>query len=392
MADTVDALTHERAFSGSDIYVPALGTALVATGDGGVVIDVASLQARQLNATGAVVWQVLGDDLTVDHLAAELAEAFGAPVEAIWGDLFSMLEVLSFDGFLDEISRTPQPPLVVGEAPGDEPVRLVTPPCGCLTSVEDLDWVEMVALRVGNEIFTVRTNDFGAHQVIAAALGAHTVDDPLAEGYYSVELSADPTEAAPLRLWEGNTILCQTSSTAVLWERLHVAVSRHLRPTPGSVRLSMITAVGPKGAALVPAYGAWKLYEQRDALAAGGVLLADGPTDLDGATGEVIVRAGIEVDEASADVFATLLPGRVRAAAAAPGRVPVVAIPCVPSDGDPLARLLAVADTVLPHVIDAPRLGADAVLAALEGLAGGPEVAPPADADDFGAWLVAVLG
>jgi hypothetical protein len=389
MADTIDDTTAARVDSGSEIYVPARSAAARHADDGAVIIDVTSRRVQRLNATASLVWKILGDDLTVGELADELADAFSVPREIVLADITPMLRSLHGAGFLDEVSTAPQPSAdpVVDEGP----VRLVSPPCGCLRSVEDLDWVAMTALQVDTTIFTVRSNDLAAHQVLVAALAAYVVEDPVAAGYYSIELSAEPTDEAPLRLWEGNSVLCQTTSTAALWERLHAEVSRHTDPEAGTVRLTLVAAVGPKGVALVPPHLVRTVHEHRVELAAAGVLLADGPADLDLTTGEVQVRAGLPVDEAAVDTFVSLLPGRGRVPGAPAGRHPVVAVSSAPGDGDALARLMAVGTTVLPHTVGAERTDPEILLGAIELLAAGPEVEPPADAADVATWLIDVL-
>jgi hypothetical protein len=343
----------------------------------------------RLNATGSLVWQVLGEDFTVDEMAAEFASAFGTSPEAMLGDLTPMLGSLVSAGLVEEVSQAPRSePSPVEE----QPVYLTIPPCGCLHTVDDMEWVATTPLRVGREIFGLRTNDMGAHQLLASAFEQYVIDDPQAVGYYSVELDAEPSDESPLRLWEGNTVLCRTQSTSVLWDRLLVAVSSHLSPEPGALRLSMITAVGPRGAALIPSIGLTSLYDQRSDLAAAGILLADGPTDLDLVTGEVIVRLGVDVDEDAAAAFSRLLPGRPRIAAAEPGRAPVIAVPTPPSvEGDVLGRLHAVATAVLPTAQNAGGLGGEVVLGGLERLAASPAIEAPLDWDDWVPLLVDTL-
>ncbi len=266
----------------------------------------------------------------------------------------------------------------------DQLAYLTIPPCGCLHTVDDMEWVATTPLRVGREIFGLRTNDMGAHQLLASAFEQYVIDDPEAVGYYSVELNAEPSDEAPLRLWEGNTIICRTTSTSVLWDRLLVALSRHLAPEPGALRLSMITAVGPRGAALLPSIGLTWLYDQRSDLAAAGILFAEGPTDLDLVTGEVIVRGGVEVDEDAAEAFSSLLPGLPCVAAAEPGRAPVVAVSTQPNvAGDLLGRLHSVATAVLPTAQNAASIGGEAVLEGLERLAASPTIESPLDWDDW---------
>ena len=377
---------------GRHIYVPAPMTASFVAVDGAIVVGLTPLVVRRLNQTGSLVWQVLGEDLTVDQLARELADAFGSTEGEMRSSVTPLLTSLASEGLLVEVSEQPLSPPLPPAVEVDGPVRLTIPPCGCVVTVDDFDWAAMAPLQVGNEIFGLRTNDLGAHQLLVEAFDGHVVDDPLAQGYYSVQVFAEPTDQTPLRLWQGNTSACATRSTAVLWERAHAAVSQHLRPEPGLLRLLMVAVIGPRGASLVPSYAAERLYEERDRLAEAGIFVADGPVEIDPETGELHVRAGVDVDADAARAFASLLPGRGLVAGAEPGVAKVVALPASSSEpGDHLARLHAVASLVIRDVADANALGADALLGAFEALASYPHAEPPDDLVDCIPWLIDVL-
>lgn len=343
---------------------------------------------QRLNATASLVWQILGDDLTVGELADELADAFSVPREIVLADITPMLRSLHGAGFLDEVSTAPQPP---AEPAAVDEVRLVSPPCGCLRSVEDLDWVAMTALQVDTTIFTVRSNDLAAHQLLVAARGLRRRGP--GGGRLLLRRAVGRAHRRVVPALEGNSVLCQTTSTVGASGAAPRRGQPAHRPRGGHRPPHVGRRGRPEGGvALVPPHLARTVHEHRDELAAAGLLLADGPTDLDVATGEVHVRAGLPVDEAAVDTFVSLLPPRAWPGSGCSRRPPPGRrCPQRAGDGDALARLMAVGTTVLPHTVGAERLDPEILLGAIEMLAAGPEAEPPADAADVATWLIDVL-
>jgi hypothetical protein len=75
-----------------------------------LIVDASTGRIHVLNSTAALVWECFDGDVTLDELAADLAEAFHTPLEAVRADTVEMTRELGRLGLLAGVS----PPLLEG--------------------------------------------------------------------------------------------------------------------------------------------------------------------------------------------------------------------------------------------------------------------------------------
>jgi hypothetical protein len=109
------------------VTAPAAKPTVVSVEVGGerVLLDTETGKLHLLDRVASVVWPFLDGTATVDELAADVADAFGEPVERVRADLGALVGRLAEEGLL---AGTGEP------APDDEPPpgprMLVDPPSG----------------------------------------------------------------------------------------------------------------------------------------------------------------------------------------------------------------------------------------------------------------------
>ena len=79
----------------SVVAVPVADELVLFDEDSGVLVA--------LDAKAAVLWQCLDGDVTIADLAAEVADAFEAPVATVESDLLALVRMLESHGLLDGV-------------------------------------------------------------------------------------------------------------------------------------------------------------------------------------------------------------------------------------------------------------------------------------------------
>ncbi len=95
-----------------------------------LLVDRLSGRMHVLNSTGALVWEYLDGEVTLDELAADLADAFAAPIETVRADIVEMTRELGYLG------------LVAGVSP---PAQSPTPMLGLLEVGDQMDSIPVMA-------------------------------------------------------------------------------------------------------------------------------------------------------------------------------------------------------------------------------------------------------
>lgn len=72
-----------------------------------ILVDEASGASHSLDQIGGIVWSVLDGASPLDEIAADLAEAFGAPPEVVAGDVLQLARALGRAGLLEGIAEEP---------------------------------------------------------------------------------------------------------------------------------------------------------------------------------------------------------------------------------------------------------------------------------------------
>src|SRR4051812_36964283 len=65
-----------------------------------VLVDAVHMQAHRLDRVGTIVWDCFDGVSSIDELSADLADAFGAPVEAVTEDVLELVRNLGQAGLL----------------------------------------------------------------------------------------------------------------------------------------------------------------------------------------------------------------------------------------------------------------------------------------------------
>lgn len=73
-------------------------------GDGFILYNHDSSLVHHLNATAALVWQVLDGEATVERLASEIADEYGLPMENVAMQITSLIAELDAMGLVEDAS------------------------------------------------------------------------------------------------------------------------------------------------------------------------------------------------------------------------------------------------------------------------------------------------
>src|SRR5437899_9593790 len=65
-----------------------------------VLVDPMHFRAHRLDRVGTIVWGCFDGVSTIDELCADLADAFGAPLEAVTADVLDLVRSLGAAGLL----------------------------------------------------------------------------------------------------------------------------------------------------------------------------------------------------------------------------------------------------------------------------------------------------
>ena len=97
--------------------------------DGEVVVyDERDHRIHQLDRIGSIIWPWLDGTATIEELAADLADAFDAPLEEVRADLAALVEELQDKQLLADEDEPPSSPPERARARNGDPTYLTDPP------------------------------------------------------------------------------------------------------------------------------------------------------------------------------------------------------------------------------------------------------------------------
>jgi peroxiredoxin len=181
-------------------FVPRPRDSVVATEFDGelLLVDRETGFLNLLDPVGSIVWNCLDGGGTLAELAEELSDAFGAPLEAVRGDVLEMVRTVGRVGLLAGVARPrpAEPALPAGVEVGEElvpfkaldlegaaidiadlrsrPVLLInwSPSCGyCARIAPDLAEVQPALAERGVALVLVSSGDAGANRELLEANG-----------------------------------------------------------------------------------------------------------------------------------------------------------------------------------------------------------------------------
>lgn len=188
--------------------------------------------------------------------------------------------------------------------------------------MDHLVWVDSCAVDLGRVRSGIRTNGEASAAALARAFRAHVVDDPAAPRNFSVQFSAEPTDAH-LLFW-GGCVAARSFDPDRITRALVDNLAAHQPPAPGLVWVASLALVKDGRAVLVPARFHDDLRIVDRQLRAAGFVPVDSPRVLvDLEAGELVVPEVLEVDAAAlADAVAGVPRRRVEPTVAY-GRYPI---------------------------------------------------------------------
>lgn len=318
----------------------------VAVGGQLVVVDRPHQQPHLLDPVAALVFEALDGDGTVEELAQDLAGIVKGDPAAIEADVLALahelvvrrLAVDASTGSREE-SATLTPlshPLLPGWYDVMLPRVEETPTTRylhfrrdvCVEPIEDLDWLETIALGIGPFHVGLRTNAAEVDALLKRLFGTHLVDDPEVPANFSL-YAGEPGEGSLRygmhRLYEGLRRVCSSLGLPFLVSVLDQRLSSYL-PDDSSVRLpGFMAVVGERGAALVPRF-ATDPDRLRARLRGTGLSFVPGSVQIDPSEMSLVVRV-LSGDPEPLMAAEALSPGRAGdPEPTSPGRYPIVAI------------------------------------------------------------------
>jgi hypothetical protein len=299
-----------------------------------------------LDPVATLVWRSCDGGASVDEIAADLAEGFGAAPATVRRDVIdAVAELARLDLLLPEADD--------GTLRDDRVVLLADPPGSCASCAER-PWTFRSAYRVGERIAVVGTNSARADAILRVALGAHVVPVPPAARteppFYALDVHDLQPDGGPQRLHllqRAERVIARSRRADRVVRALvahlasYGALPSGLAPVDGLV-------VGRDGRAMILAPPADPV-RLGHALARHGVRVAAAPVALvaPDVTEVVVGPAGLLVDDAPIGALAE--PGSEREPEPLPwGRYELVAIG-VPASASPSSALLALGPEVGDH-------------------------------------------
>ncbi len=207
-----------------------------------VVYSSESKALHVINPTGTVIWQSLDGHVSVDTLAAEMSDVFGAPYDVVHADVLRAVRSFSEMGLLEGMplshASVTGPP---SASPRPEPEHGFAPIAsfGCDSrTIERLAWAPTRAYRIGPHLMGIRANTGDIDELLRAALADHVVEDvkpPYANYSIRIERPAERTVSQQLHLlYEGGCLIARSRHALdVIGALLHHLGARAPQPVPG---------------------------------------------------------------------------------------------------------------------------------------------------------------
>jgi hypothetical protein len=120
----------------SEAFVPALvaAAAMAVVDSEAVILDEEAGSTHLLNATGSLVVQCFDGESTLAEIAADVAEAFRAPLELVSEDILTLCRELGDAGMLQGVSSLSRQRERITSGPSSTTSRHVTPMAGRSTT------------------------------------------------------------------------------------------------------------------------------------------------------------------------------------------------------------------------------------------------------------------
>jgi len=71
-------------------------------GDAGVLVHLETNRIFEVNATGLRIWELAGEDRTLEEIEATLLQEFDVPAERMREELSALVSALSSEGLIDD--------------------------------------------------------------------------------------------------------------------------------------------------------------------------------------------------------------------------------------------------------------------------------------------------
>jgi hypothetical protein len=286
---------------------------------------------------GALIWACLDGESTLAEIAADLADAFNAPLETVLADVTAAVSDFVIGGMVDDGHlHTPRP--------SDTSVAAARP-------LPDSDFPlgddGTLAVQVGGEVVGVRCNDLDLLTLLRGALAPLLVDGEDAGPRLSLFVTPDRGRIAGLCfLYRDDELVFRSASRGRVVRATLAHLDRFLPASDGTTRLNARVLVREKGAVLVGGAYLEMLELAGPHLASMGWQVVDGPAAVvdRGDFSAVVNPPRIALDAAGiAAIDARYPPGRDEATR--PGRHEITTVivvggePYPPKPASPSQRL-----------------------------------------------------
>jgi hypothetical protein len=267
---------------------------------------------HHLDQRATLVWHMLDGEATIAELAADIADAFGAPLDEVTADLLTLVGDLQAEGLLiDSASGRFEP------YPAD---HLSDPPNPCESDAGRLTFGPWTTIGLAGRTIALRTSP-ELSDGLRSLLTEHLVDlDPAAaEAHLSAYVPGDPAQVN--RLYHGSCPQTRSVDPARVLRSLADHAAMAMPPEPGPVGVYARAAIIDDRHAVLLPHVLDPLIQSYDArLRQEGIVITDAPVlDLDIERREILVRDRLGLGPALDDL-ARPLPARRREPTPAPGR------------------------------------------------------------------------
>jgi Coenzyme PQQ synthesis protein D (PqqD) len=284
---------------------PGVAVHMVEVDGEAVLLDEATTRLHSLNSTATLVWQCLDGHSTLTEIAADLAEAFGADLEAVRADVVAIVEHFAEEGLLEGTGADDS---VAGTDLAPASPSLTAPCNPCVDRHFAPETTHATVYDVDGTRMRVRANDAAVGQALRALVPSYVVDPEMTDVSTVVSLRVMPREAGTRdhHLVYRDGVTCSRAATIGRLVRAGLAHLDDLVPPPdGALRLRARLLWRPDGAVLVDARLGLDIDGFARRLERLGVYLSDAPgTLIAQATGHVVVPGiRLVVDDAAESRF-----------------------------------------------------------------------------------------